>query len=243
MKKIALLSFVLALQACVTKPSLTDEAAPTATVETSISTEKVSPKASPKGSLVDYALQIRPDHRSRDYSIIEPENTSGYALASGPYDGWKLEFFLFRAEGKDLVIMQTSGPEGYAEDERPYGLKFESYRFENKRKQKIALSEVMPLKEINRYFSLQSQRLKNDEAYKDKNYVFKYLKLPEKNTIVELKICSLDRQDEDGKYIALGVEGSCLHIGNLKWDKTNFKFNLDKTATLQPSTEVLEKYN
>lgn len=241
MKATILLTFLSLFSACAAGPELKNKELSAAQVEAA--KETVTTTTPTRRSLIDYALQIRPDHRAKDYSMTQPAGTSGYAIAAGPYDGWKLEFFLFTAATRDLVIMQKSGPEGYSEKSRPYGLEFEAYKFENNQKQMIGLSEVMPLKKMNYHFDQQIKRLKTNEKFKSGNYIFRYLKLPEVGTTIELKVCSLDRQDENGKYIALGVKGPCLHIGNLNWIKEEFKFTLDKTATLRSSTEKLEKYD
>jgi hypothetical protein len=182
------------------------------------------PSAPLKGKFLDYIYEIRPDHKQAGYSIETWYLNDGYAFGTGPYDGWKIEFFLFRGKTKDLVFTQNSGYE-VDEKRRLYGFELEVYSFETKKMKKLALNEVLPLAEIDRLYSQKTKSLKHLPEYKDWDF-YKYMPLPEVGTTIDIKVCKANIEEP------FMNQNFCTTIGRLKWNKTTFILEATKTHTI-----------
>lgn len=170
-----------------------------------------------KGRFLDYIFMIRPDHKKKNYSIDTTQLADGYAFGSGPYDGWLVEFFLFRGRNKDIVFEQISGYE-VDEKDKIYGLKITPYIFEGMNKSKAKIGNILPLKLIEKLFSDQIKILKTDVRFGNRWKYYKHIKFPMRGTNVELKICNIDENS------TIAPETECVLVGVLKWNKS--KFNL-----------------
>lgn len=203
------------------------EVRPTLVSEKKKSVKKAS--APLKGKFLDYIFQIQPDHKQPGYSISTDTLNNGYAYGSGPYDGWFVEFFLFRGNGSDFVIRQTTGPE-VENAEQTYGAKIEIYQFVQNKMSAKKLDSVWPVKQIDELFLKATEKLKTQAGYE--NWAFhKLVRLPIQGTTSLLKLCQKSPEPP------FATETSCVTIGELVWNKKSFKAKASPQAT--PSNESI----
>ncbi len=184
-----------------------------------------------KGKFLDYVNLISPEHKARGYSINTYWLGDGYAYGEGPYDGWMLEFFLFRGKSKDLVFSQRSGYETDLKNSL-YGYEITPYFFKNNKMTKAELKDVFPIKKIEQLFDKQTKMFKSvtDLTHSEREWkFFKLMRLPLKGTTIELKIC---RDEIEPPFEA---DSPCALVGVLKWNKSNFR--LESVGSFETSQE------
>ncbi len=184
-----------------------------------------------KGRFLDYIYLIQPDHKQEGYSISAAYLSDGYAYGSGPYDGWFVEFFLFRGTNNDLVLKQMSG---YEVDEKKlvYGFQIEPYSFQNGKMKKIPIQSVLPIKEIDLLFQKQLDNLKSNQSINTTGWTYyKLLRLPIKGTSSVLKVCSENPEPP------FSISVKCASVGTLLWNKA--KFTLEKASKFELSNEKI----
>jgi hypothetical protein len=209
---------IVILAACTSNPSKSERQK---RFDAKQETVAAKSKAPVKGKFLDYIYQIRPDHKQPGYSIETWWLKDGYAFGSGPYDGWRIEFFLFRGQSKDIVFTQQSGYE-VDEKRRLYGFELLAYSFENKKMTALKLDEVLPLKEIENLYNQKISSLKLKAEYKDWHF-YKFMPLPEVGTNIDIKVCKANVEEP---FIH---QNFCTTIGKLKWDKSAFTLEATKT--------------
>lgn len=204
------------------QPETAKEARPSLVSEKKKAVEKVATPL--KGKFLDYIFQIQPDHKQPGYSISTDTLNSGYAYGSGPYDGWFVEFFLFRGNGSDFVIKQTTGPEVETADQK-YGARIEIYQFTQNKMSAKKLASVWPVKQIDELFLKTTEKLKTQTGYE--NWAFhKLVRLPIQGTTSFLKLCQKSPEPP------FSTETSCVTIGELGWNKKSFKLTPSSQLTM-----------
>lgn len=185
------------------------------------------------GQFLEYIYEIQPDHRGEGYSISTANLSDGYAYGSGPYEGWFVEFYLFRGEDRDIVFKTQRGFE-VKMDQMKYGALIEPYIFTQELTRKVPLSEVWPVKQMDALFSEQTEKMKELPQFAgvgDQKWNFhRLVRPPIKGTTVELKLC------KELPEPPFAVYSKCALAGKLVWNK--------KTFELIPSDEfVLSQEN
>lgn len=171
-----------------------------------------------KGRFLDYIYQIEPDHKKEGYSISTAQLNDGYAYGSGPYDGWFLEFFLFRGKSFDLVFRQVTGYE-VPDADQPYGAKIEPFLFTGGQVQtmkKVSLDTVLPLQKTDALFTRETEKLKSKPQFAGWKF-HRLLKLPIQGTTVLLKACQMSPEPP------FLTETSCVTLAELRWNKIKFE--------------------
>lgn len=179
-----------------------------------------------KGKFLDYIYEIQPDHKQPGYTISRRYLNNGYAHGSGPYDGWLVEFFLFRGNNKDYVVKQTTGWEVKDADKK-YGALLEVFQFENKKKTALKLGQVWPVDAIDALYEKQINALKAKKA--DWNF-HRLVRLPVEGTTTLFKVC------EKLPEPPFATETDCATIGQLRWNKEKFELKPVNTFDITKET-------
>ncbi len=190
-------------------------------------TKEVEPA---KGKFLDYIYQIRPDHKQNGYAISTAKLNNGYAYGSGPYDGAFVEFFLFRGTNSDLVIMQTTGyevPEG-----QKYGADLQFFTFKNNKMTKSDITKMWPVKNIDKLFDKQIEKLKKQKDIDVQEWAYtRLVRLPIEGTTLQLKVCQMAAEPP------FATQTKCLTVGTLLWNKE--KFTVKESKKFVESTESI----
>lgn len=189
----------------------------------------VTDPAPVKGKFLDYIFMISPDHKKEGYSINKTKLNEGYAYGRGPYDGWFIEFFLFRGADSDIVFEQVSGYE-VNDKNKFHGFQITPYVFRDMKKSKAKVSDIFPVVFIDELYEKQIASMKQSARFKDWQF-YELIKLPVKGTTVDLKVCKFNPEPP------FATDTSCALIGQLKWNKLTFE--LAPTEGFVLSKEVI----
>lgn len=236
MKKHIILALSLFVVSC-SSPQKEEAASKTGERETFVQAQKKArakdASAMKKGPFLEYIYEIQPDHKGEGYSISSAQLSDGYAYGSGPYDGWFVEFYLFRGEDRDIVFRTQRGFE-VKMDQMKYGSLIEPFIFTQELMRKAPLSEVWPVKKMDALFEQQKKKMLELPQFagvgEDKWNFHQLVRPPVKGTTVEMKLCQKLPEPP------FAVFTPCALVGKLEWN--------NKTFELKPADEfVLSEEN
>lgn len=222
---------ILVLAACGSKPAKQEEKVEANKRPTLVEIKKkklIADAKPPKGKFIEYIYMISPDHKKEAYSVNKTKLADGYAYGSGPYDGWLAEWFLFRGLDSDIVFEQLSGWE-VQEKDKTYGFKLTPYVFRDMKKQKMKVSDVLPVVYIDELYEKQIREMKSNPKFENWQF-YKLMKLPINGTTIDLKVCKLAAEPP------FATETPCALIGHVKSAKSNFTVEPVESFTISKET-------